>query len=66
MWASPNSIKETAARFKKFYKSMMNHDNFKKDDYKCLCDTIKDEMKSWQKSCDYYDSGKPNWDPFKF
>jgi len=66
MWSSPNSIKETAARFKKFYKSMMNHDKFKKDDYKCLCDTIKDEMKSWQKSCDYYDSGKPNWDPFKF
>ena len=58
MWSSPNSIKETAARFKKFYKSMMNHDKFKKDDYKCLCDTIKDEMKSWQESCDYYDSGK--------
>ena len=36
MWSSPNSIKETAARFKKFYKSMMNHDKFKKDDYKCL------------------------------
>ena len=66
MWSSPNSIKETAASFKKFYKSMMNHDKFKKDDYKCLCDTIKDEMKSWQESCDYYDSGKPNWDPFKF
>lgn len=64
--ASPISIKETAARFKKFYKSMMNHDKFKKDDYECLCDTIKDEMKSWQESCDYYDSGKPNWDPFKF
>ena len=43
-----------------------NYDKFKKDDYKCLCDTIKDEMKSWQESCDYYDSGKPNWDPFKF
>ena len=40
--------------------------NLKKDDYECLCDTIKDEMKSWQESCDYYDSGKPNWDPFKF
>ena len=66
MWSSPNSIKEKEARFKKFYKSMMNHDKFKKDDYKCLCDTIKDEMKSWQESCDYYDSGKPNWDPFKF
>lgn len=66
MWSSPNSIKETAASFKKFYKSMMNHDKFKKDDYECLCDTIKDEMKSWQESCDYYDSGKPNWDPFKF
>ena len=26
MWSSPNSIKETAASFKKFYKSMMNHD----------------------------------------
>ena len=51
MWSSPNSIKETAASFKK---------------YACLCDTIKDEMKSWQESCDYYDSGKPNWDPFKF
>lgn len=66
MWSSPNSIKETAARFKKFYKSMMNHDKFKKTDYDCLCDTIKDEMKSWQESCDYYDSGKSNWDPFKF
>ena len=54
MWSSPN------------YKSMMNHDKFKKDDYECLCDTIKDEMKSWQESCDYYDSGKPNWDSFKF
>ena len=52
MWSSPNSIKETAARFKKFYKSMMNHDKFKKDD--------------WQEACDYYDSGKPNWDPVKF
>ena len=36
---------------------MMNHDKFKKDDYECLCDTIKDEMKYWQESCDYYDSG---------
>ena len=45
---------------------MKYHDKFKKDDYECLCDTIKDEMKSWQESCDYYDSGKPNWDPFKF
>lgn len=64
MWSSPNSIKETAASLKKFYKSMVDHGKFEKEKYKLLCDIIKEEMENWQELCDDYNNG--SYDSFMF
>ena len=57
MWSTPNTTKETAASLKKFYKSMMEHGKFEKEEYKLLCDTIKEEMENWQQICNDYNNG---------
>ena len=57
MWSTPNSTKETAASLKKFYKSMMDHGKFEKEEYKLLCDTIKEEMENRQQICNDYNNG---------
>lgn len=57
LWSSRNSIKETAASIKKFYQCMMEFKHIKEDDYKELCDTIKDSMEFWLDTMDEYDSG---------
>lgn len=65
MWSTPASIKSTAASIKKFYKSMMDHNKVEADDYKQLCEEIKERMVFWQASCEQYnDCDSPN--PFFF
>ena len=49
-----------AASLKKFYKSMMDHGKFEKEEYKLLCNTIKEEMENWQQLCDDYNNGSYN------
>ena len=54
MWSTPGTIKTTAASIKKFYKSMLEHDNIKKEEYDYLCDEIKEGMDRWQADCAQY------------
>jgi hypothetical protein len=51
MWSTPGTIKTTAASIKKFYKSMNNHGYISKEEYICLCTTIKENMEIWQDDC---------------
>ncbi len=44
MWSSVSSIKDIAASIKKFYQCMSEKDYIKNEDYKRLCQEIKDHM----------------------
>ena len=54
MWSTPGTIKSTAASIKKFYMSMLSHRLIDSVQYRLLADTIKDNMKEWQKECARY------------
>ena len=51
MWSTPATIKSTAASIKKFYKCMLAHGLIDRVQYETVSDTIKDNMKEWQKEC---------------
>lgn len=55
LWSSKNSIKETAASIKKFYKCMCEKNYVKKEDYDTLCKVIKDNMDRYLEEMDAYD-----------
>lgn len=55
MWASKTSIKETAASIKKFYQAMLEYQHITKEDYKYVCDEIKENMECWLDSLEMYD-----------
>lgn len=44
MWSTPGNIKTTATSIKKFYKSMLDHEKIKKEDYGHLCSEIRNCM----------------------
>lgn len=44
MWATPYTIKETAASIKKFYSYMSEKGYVKKEEYESLCKILKDNM----------------------
>lgn len=54
MWSTPETIKTSAASIKKFYKCMNKNSYVSKEDYKDLCDIIKEDMELWQKECEEY------------
>ena len=47
LWASKNSIKESASSIKKFYKCMVSLGYVNKDDYNKMCEIIKENMEDW-------------------
>lgn len=55
LWASPTSIRSTAASLKKFYKSMLKRDMISLESYEHLTRTIKEDMDSWIESCRRFD-----------
>lgn len=57
MWSTPATIKSTAASFKKFYKSMLEHGKIDKSSYEDLLETIKEEMNDWCDECESYNGG---------
>ena len=64
MWSSPQTIKETAASIKKFYKSMLKRGHIEKSDYQDLIETIKDNKETWIAYCEEFDDlDAPN--PFR-
>ena len=57
MWSSKNSIKETASSIKKFYQCMSEYSYISKEDYKSVCETLKDNIEDYLESMDDYDNG---------
>lgn len=58
LWASQTSIKETSASIKKFYNCMCDKGYVSKEDYKSLCDVIKDNMDEFLYQLEAYDNGE--------
>ena len=57
LWASRNSLKETAASIKKFYQFMSENDYVSVDDYKDMCSFIKENMDEFLEQVDAFDNG---------
>jgi len=47
MWSSPAQVKENATSIKKFYGWMSEIGMINKEDYKAMCEVIKEEMPIW-------------------
>lgn len=56
MWSTPNTIKSTAASFKKFYAFMLSKKYITKEQYEELTSTIKDNMFFWQEECEDFNN----------
>lgn len=56
MWSTPSSVKTTAARLKKFYKSMAEYGKIEKKGYDYICRDIKESMAYWQECCAEYNN----------
>lgn len=57
LWTSRNSLKEMVSSVKKFYQCMSEKEYVKKEDYKELCNLIKDNMDEFLDSIDEFDNG---------
>ena len=57
LWASKNSLKETAASIKKFYQYMSENNYVSVVDYKDMCIFIKDSMDEFLETLDAFDNG---------
>lgn len=57
LWSSPSSVKSTAASIKKFYKCMKDNGKIKEEEYKALCEEIKDNLETWMEDCGDYNDG---------
>ena len=57
MWATVYTTKETAASIKKFYAYMSENGYVKKEDYKELCEELKDSMDEILEYLDAFDNG---------
>lgn len=57
MWATVYTTKETAASIKKFYAYMSEKGYDKKEDYKELCEELKDSMDEILEYLDAFDNG---------
>ena len=57
LWASKNSLKETAASIKKFYQCMSEKNYISKDKYQEIYDCIKENMDEFLEQVDDYDNG---------
>ena len=65
MWSSVASIKETAASIKKFYQCMREKNYIKNEDYKFLCQEIKNNMDIFIDSFIEYDQYEgEEWEEF--
>jgi len=65
MWSTPGTIKSTAASLKKFYKCMADHGEVEQDDYRYLCEIIKDNMEDWLDDCRQFNDPSQE-SPFSF
>lgn len=57
MWATPYTTKEEAASIKKFYAYMSEKGYVEKEDYKFLCEELKDSMGEILDTLEAFDNG---------
>lgn len=57
LWSSRNSLKEIATSIKKFYECMSENGYVKVEDYKYLCEEIKEHMDEFLEQMDAFDNG---------
>lgn len=57
MWATPYTTKEEAASIKKFYAYMSEKGYVEKEDYKSLCEELKDSMDEILDTLEAFDNG---------
>ena len=57
MWATPYTTKEEAASIKKFYAYMSEKGYVEKEDYKFLCEELKDSMDEILDTLEAFDTG---------
>ena len=57
MWATPYTTKEEAASIKKFYAYMSEKGYVEKEDYKLLCEELKDSMDEILDTLEDFDNG---------
>lgn len=57
LWASKNSLKETAASIKKFYECMSEKNYVSVEDYKQMCSIIKENMDEFLEQLEAFDNG---------
>ena len=57
MWATPYTTKEEAASIKKFYAYMSEKGYVEKEDYKFLCEELKDNMYEILDTLEAFDNG---------
>ena len=61
LWSSESSIKEMSASIKKFYQCMSEFNIIKTEDYKLLCQEIKDNMNNFIASLREYEQEDEDW-----
>lgn len=54
-WSSVSSIKSTASSIKKFYQCMCDVNHISKEDYKIVCENIKENIDCWISEMQEYD-----------
>ncbi len=57
LWASKNSLKETATSIKKFYQYMSENNYVSVEDYNEMCYFIKDNMDEFLETLEEFDNG---------
>ncbi|MBQ9058879.1 MAG: hypothetical protein IJ125_06820 [Atopobiaceae bacterium] len=62
MWSTPNTIRQNAASFKKFYKCMVKHGHVSQDAYDCMLATIKESMPLWVEDCEEFNTPSDDFD----
>jgi len=61
MWASKTAIKDYCAGFKKFYKFMEEKGRITEEDYKEICEIIKENKADWLAGVESYDDFDDIW-----
>jgi len=64
MWSSCPQIKSNAASIKKFYACMLENSVVKEDEYRDLCEVIKESMDEWLEAMRLYEEGLDDIDMF--
>ena len=63
-WASPTSVRQTAASIRKFYRSMLNHSRISEKEYQQAVKTIQSRKEEWVEELRLRDKEADDYDDF--